>query len=180
MKSTLILTGGLVLIVGILALVGCGDDDHDIISNLGTDVTSIASVYPADGATGIPTSASVAIKFTGPVDTMSVMQNLHLAGGQSMREWRDSLSHHGGFGIMNMNMEEHMMAWMDSIHAPGEFHWNGTLDSCEFVPDSSLMPGTEYLCLLYEGGMHDGHGGMMGGEHHNDDGYHMYGFSTSP
>ncbi len=180
MKRLTTLIGITVLGVAILAFAGCSDDDHDMMSNSGTSVVSVAAVYPVDGSTNVSTSAAVAIKFTGPVDTMSVMQNLHLAGGQPMHEWRDSVSHHGGFGMMNMNMEQQMMNWMDSIHAPGEFHWNGTLDSCEFVPDSSLMPGTEYLCLLYEGGMHDGHGGMMGGQNHNDDGYHMYGFTTAP
>jgi len=179
MKSTVLWTAITILVVGV-ALVGCSDDDQDVLSSNDNESVVIAAIFPADGATGVSSSTSIAVKFTGPVDTTSVMQNLHLAGGMAMHEWRDSLSHHGGFGMMNMNMEDYMMTWMDSIHTPGEFHWNGALDSCEFVPDSSLMSGTEYLCLLYEGGMHDSHGGMMGGENHNDNGYHMYGFTTSP
>jgi len=180
MKTGTILAGTTLLAVAIFAFAGCSDDDHDMMSNNGTGVVSIAAVYPADGATNVSTATAFALKFTGPVDTMSVMQNFHLAGGQPMHEWRDSVSHHGGFGMMNMNMEQQMMNWMDSIHTPGEFHWNGSLDSCEFVPDSALMPSAEYLCLLYEGGMHDSHGGMMGGQNHNDNGYHMYGFTTGP
>ena len=180
MKSTFIFTGFVVLFIAGLLLVGCGDDESNITSNSGPDGVAIASVYPADGAVDVPTSAPIAVKFSGPVDTLSVMQNLHLAGGQPMHEWRDSLNDQGGFGMMSMNMESHMMTWMDSIHTPGEFHWNESLDSCEFVPDSTLMGATEYLCVLYEGGMQGRHGGMMGGEGHNDDGYHMYGFETGP
>lgn len=178
MRATAFLTGLAVFLIGLLLLAGCSNDDHDMMSQSSTNSLSIASIFPSDGATGISTSASVAIKFTEPVDTMSVMQHLHLAGGQPMHEWRDSLSHYGGFGMMSMGMEDHMMNWMDSIHTPGEFHWNGTQDSCEFVPDAALMDSTEYLCLLNEGSMHDSHGGMMGGGNHHDSGYHMYEFTT--
>jgi hypothetical protein len=108
------------------------------------------------------------------------MQNLHLAGGRPMNEWRDSLSHYGGFDMMSMHMEDHMMTWLDSIHTPGEYHWSGTYDSCEFVPDAELMANTEYLCLIYEGGMRDEHDGMMGGSDHGDGGYHMFEFTTAP
>lgn len=179
MKSGTTLIGATVLALAILGFAGCSDDDHNMVSNSGTGVVSIAAVYPADGTTNVSTSAAVALKFTGPVDTMSVMQNLYLAGGQPMHEWRDSVSHHGGFGMMNMNMEEQMLNWMDSIHTAGEFHWNLSLDSCEFVPDSPLMSTTDYLCLVDESGMHDNHGEMMGGNH-TDSGYHMYGFTTGP
>lgn len=181
MKSRIAwLAAVLILVVAAIAFVGCSNDDNSTMLTNGSATVILASISPADGATGVSPATSVALKFTGAVDTMSVMQNLYLAGGQAMHEWRDSVSHHGGFGMMNMNMEQQMMNWMDSIHTPGEFHWNGTLDSCEFVPDSTLMPTTEYLCLLNEGGMQDGHGGMMGGANHNDNGYHMYGFTTAP
>jgi hypothetical protein len=168
------------LAVAIFTLAGCSDDDHDMLSNNDTGIVSIAAAYPADGSTNVSTATVFALKYTGPVDTMSVMQNFRLAGGQSMHEWIDSLEHHGGFGMMNMNMEQQMMNWMDSIQITGEFHWNGILDSCEFMPDSTLMSSTDYLCLLFEGGMRDSHGGMMGGASHNDDGYHMYSFTTGP
>ncbi len=71
-----------------------------------------------------------------------------------------------------------MMQWMDSIHAPGMFFWNDDLDSCSFFPNEPLNPNTEYLCVLEETGMRDHHGQMIGGENHEDDGYHMFGFTT--
>lgn len=180
MKIATFLTGFSVLLFGVLLLAGCGNDNHDSIAGNPTGSISIASVYPADGSASVATTTPVAVTFTGPVDTLTVMQNLHLAGGQAMHEWRDSLSHYGGFGMMSMNMGDHMMNWMDSIQTPGDFHWNETMDSCEFVPNTALTGNTEYLCLIYEGGMHDNHGGMMGGANHNDSGYHMYGFTTGP
>ena len=180
MKRENLWTAGLVLLIAGLILVGCSDEDHDGMLDSDDEVVSIASITPSDGTSGVSPSSVIGIAFTGPVDTTSVMSNFHLAGGQPMHQWRDSLQHHGGFGMMHMGMEEHMMAWMDSIHVPGEFHWNERLDSCEFVPDSMLMAGTDYLCLLYEGGMRDRHGHMIGGDNHQDTGYHMYNFSTGP
>lgn len=171
------LTG--ILLVGVF-LAGCSNNVEEQISGSANEVTTIASVYPADGATGVPRSTSIAIRFSGPVDTLSVMNNLHLSGGQPMHEWYDSLGHYGGFGMMNMAMANHMMNWMDSIQTPGHYSWNDTRDSCQFVPDSELLSNADYLCLLYEDGMNDGHGGMMGGSHPADSGYYMYGFTTSP
>lgn len=179
MKRTILLLLVLGIITGI-AFIGCSDDDSGTLDPKNKLNVVIASISPMDGATGISTSTSIVIKFTGPVDTLSVMENMYLAGGQSMHEWRDSLTHYGGFGMMNMNMENHMMSWMDSIETSGMFSWNSTHDSCQFIPDSILMGSTEYLCLLVEGAMEDTHGGMMGGATHNDNGYHMYGFTTSP
>jgi hypothetical protein len=180
MKMTFMRVWLALLFMSGVVFVNCSDDDQRMMPNTENAVVSIAAILPADGSTGVATSTSIALRFTGPVDTSSVMNNLHLAGGQAMHKWRDSVSHHGGFGMMNMGMRDSMIMWMDSIHTSGEYHWNAARDSCEFVPDSALTPGTEYLCLLYEGGMHDSHGGMMGGANHNDDGYHMYGFSTGP
>jgi hypothetical protein len=145
------------------------------------NVTSIiASVSPADGATDVAPSTPITITFTGPMDTMSVMNNMYLAGGQPMHEWHDSLNYNGGFGMMGMGMQDHMMMWLDSIDIPGYFHWGPNFDSCQFVPDSGLMSGTDYMYLLHDGGMHDGHGGMMGGGDHDDNGYHLFEFTTGP
>ncbi len=179
MKRISFTIGAVIFLLAGLVFVGCSDN-NDSVSGNSSGTVAVASVYPADGSTDVPTTASVAIKFTGPVDTLSVMHNMYLAGGQPMHQWRDSLDHYGGFGMMNMGMDDHMMHWIDSIGASGEFHWNAALDSCRFVPDSGLTAGTEYLCLYYEGGMFGRHGGMMGGSNHNDSGYHMFGFTTTP
>lgn len=180
MKALLARAGAIVIIFAGLVLFGCSKSDDNKIVNTGSDTVAIESIYPADGSTNVSTAALIAIKFTGPVDTASVMNNLFLAGGQSMQTWRDSLEHYGGFTMMSMGMEGHMMSWMDSIQTPGDVYWNGALDSCEFMPDSSLMNNTEYLCLLNEGAMQGHHGGMMGGVDHGDSGFHMYGFITGP
>ncbi len=169
--------GGLLLTVVSVIIVGCDNNQKTPVSN-GTTSVEIAAVFPADGSIGVSTTTSVALTFTGPVDTLSVMRNLYLAGGQPMHEWEDSLMHYGGFGMMGMGMEDHMMHWIDSIDTPGEFHWNSSLDSCEYVPTSALMPGTDYVCVLYEKGMSDRHGDMMGGSDNTDGGYHMSGFTT--
>ena len=179
MKTSTYIAGTILLLLIGLIFAGCSDDDHDLMSTDGDTPPAIAAISPTDGSTGVPVTTSVSLKFTGPVDTLSVMRNLYLAGGQPMHEWRDSLEHHGGFGMIGMMMHDRMMHWIDSIQVPGEFHWNAAMDSCAFVSDSALMHGSEYLCLLYEGGMRGQHGGMMGGDH-GDSGYHMLEFTTEP
>ncbi len=173
---TIILIGSLLLL---LLLAGCGTDNQTTTPTNGTDVV-ILSVTPADGTTGVSPSTLIAIKFSGPVDTLSIMRNFHFTGGDQMHEWRDSLEHYGGFGMMGMGNMDHMMEWMDSIHYSGDFFWNDAMDSCEFRPDSAMSPSTDYLCLLNEGGMRGHSGGMMGGGNHNDSGYHMFQFTTGP
>ena len=164
-------------IVLVAAMTGCSDNDKPTNSS-GANTVAIAAVYPADGSVGVATSAPISLTFSGPVDTLSVIRNLWLAGGQPMHDWEDSLMHNGGFGMMNIGMQDHMTNWIDSIATPGTFHWNAALNSCEFVPDATLMPETDYLCLIYEDGMHDHHGGMMGGSGSSDVSYQLVHFHT--
>lgn len=167
-----------VLTVGLLLVtIGCSDDEQPTTPEESAEI-QIQSVAPPDGAQGVSPSAAISIKFSGPVDTMSIMNNFHFVGGDPMHQWRDSLDHFGGFGMMGMGHTNHMMTWMDSIHLGGEFHWNETMDSCEFWPDSLMSSDTDYLCLLNEGGMRGHNGGMMGGEQHEDSGYHMFQFTV--
>lgn len=178
MKKRISILGTILLLAASIAVIGC-DNGQDASATSGGNAVEVAAIYPADGSSGISTGTSVALTFTGPVDTLSVMRNLYLAGGQPMHEWEDSLMHYGGMGMMGgSGMHDHMMHWIDSIGTPGVFHWNARRDSCEFVPNSSLVPGTEYLCVLYEEGMHDYHGGMMGHSFSPDSGYVMSHFST--
>lgn len=77
-----------------------------------------------------------------------------------MENWMDSLSHHQGMmggGMMNM---DHMMDWMDTLQYTGQFHWNSTMDSCEFEPDSSMMSNANHMIYMYNG-MRAGNGKMM-------------------
>lgn len=167
-----------VVLTGALLLPGGCSDSTTPTSHSDDEVVTIQNVTPADGAEGVATNNPVTISFSGPVDTISIMRNFHLGGGEPMHQWRDSLNHLGGFGMMGINERERMMDWIDSIQLPGEFHWSERGDSCEFVPDSLFAHGTDYLCLLYEGGMRGRHGGIMGGPQHGDSGYHTFQFTT--
>lgn len=157
---------------------GCDDDHHDMMSD-GTSNSMIARVYPAEGAANIAVSSSIAVKFTGPMDTSSVMNNLHLTGGDDMYTWMDSANQYGGFGHMSIQHMNHMMDWMHTIHISGSFHWNLTLDSCEFIPDSHMTAYVAHMILMNEGGMMNHGGGMMGTDH-GDEGFHTYHFTTGP
>ena len=61
---------------------GCSDDDS--VTSNDESIAAIARVYPADGTTGLSTTARVSVAFTGPVDTSSFMSNFHLSGGSEM------------------------------------------------------------------------------------------------
>ena len=143
-----------VLVIGLMTVFisGCGSNNDDSVSSGAQDVV-IASVSPSNGSTGVSPSSTISVKFTGAVDTMSVMNNFHFTGGSPMQMWRDSVDHYGGFGMMNMSLRNHMMNWIDSIHVAGQFHWNDALDSCEFVPGNPIESDTDYLCFIFEGGM---------------------------
>ena len=170
----------LIILAGILiiAMVGCSNDDDNNIAGNNNTQGAILSVYPADGSVNVAPSTPIAVKFSEPMDTTSVMNNFYLSHGEDMHMWMDSASHYGGMGHMSMNNMNHMMNWMDSIDVGGTFHWNDTQDSCEFIPDSGFMSNEEYMIMMYEGGMERHGGGMM--MDHNDEEYHQYHFMTGP
>lgn len=165
-----------ILVLAAMGL-GCGDDHHNMMSNNSGTGGAILRVYPADGATNVPMSAAIAVKFNRKMDTISVMNNLRLMGGGEMHEWMDTAAHHGGMGHMSMRDMDHMMNWMDSIAMGGAFSWNQAIDSCEFVPTAGMLANQEHMIFMYEGGMMDHNGGMMG-SNHTDDQYHSYHFMT--
>jgi len=176
MKHMTIFFAAVAVVVTVIRLAGCGTENNlHSMNNDTNQLPQIVSVYPPDGATGVATTTEVSIAFDTPMDTMSVMASFHLVGGDDMHEWMDSLEHHNHMSMMDM---DDMMDWMDSIEYHGRFHWNENMDSCRFVPDSSLMPNTDYMLFLY-GDLHS-HDGMMMDRHHLDyDGF-MYHFQTGP
>ena len=173
MKRTTTLLVVIGLAVTAIWLAGCDEVNHGPMDENNNVSPQIVSVNPQDGATGVSTTASISITFDAPMDTASVMAGFHFSGGPQMHDWMDTLEHHSGMGMMDM---DHMMNWMDSIEHHGQFHWNENMDSCEFVPDSPMAPDTEHMIFTY--GNIKGHNGMMMDMHHlNYDGY-MHHFQT--
>ncbi len=168
----------LVLIL-VIAFIGCDDDHDDMMTN--DEVSSfIVSVFPNAGSTAISTDTTMSIKFSQSMDTTSFMDNFHFSGGDEMHDWMDSLSHHtGGMGGMGMVDMEHMMNMMDSIKISGVFHWNNNFDSCEFIPDSTMMSNRDYMMFMDENNMMSHDSSMMGmNMNHSDDGFHQNHFTT--
>ena len=160
MKRLAILLATLAAVALVIVLAGCSSDDNE--STTGPDsgaAPRIVTTYPADGATNVSRSTAVSLTFNTPMDTSSVRLGFHLAGGNQMHLWLDSLDHHYGMGGMGMMNMDHMMDWMDSIEYGGQFHWNAAFDSCQFIPDSTFMPDTDYLMFMY--GNVQGRNGMM-------------------
>jgi hypothetical protein len=172
MKNAALIIGGLAVII--LLVASCSDDSPGESSNLSPDLLRIT---PAEGASSVPTETSIHMAFNMPMDTQSVRMYTYFSGGELMHEWMDSLDHYGGMGHMNMNRMDHMIVWIDSIEWGGRFHWNENLDSCEFMPDSTLHYRTDYMIMFNENGImgHNGMGMHMG---HYDEGYHYYHFHT--
>lgn len=176
MKAGKLIVAALVLISAVIWLAGCGKDNP--VSSSTPQLPSIVSVSPPDGATGIPTSATVSIQFDMPMNTESVMADSYLAGGDEMHAWMDSLTHHNGSGGGSMMDMDEMMEWMHRIAMPGEYHWNGAHDFCEFVADNGLMPDTDYMIFI-GAGMRSHSGGSMHTHDPRYDGY-MFHFRTAP
>jgi hypothetical protein len=173
MKSALIIAF-LVLFAATAAFIGCSNQSG--VEGNANDPW-LVSIYPTDGAEHVSPVTALYMKFVMPMDTSTVHRNIFLSGGPRMHMWADSLNHYGGMRRMSMGMREHMLKWMDSIEWGGQWHWNKSLDSCEFIPDSSLLPGTEYLIMVNEDGIigHNGHNMFMG--HTNED-FSYYHFKT--
>lgn len=164
----------------IISIIGCGDDHDDMMSG-GVNSSFIVDIIPSNGSVGVSTASSISFTFSTSMDTMSVMDNFHLAGGDDMHNWMDSVSHNGGMGNMGMGQMDHMMDMLDSMHVTGSFHWNAEMDSCEYILSDSMMSNTEYMIYMDENEMMNHDGSMMGmNMNHTDDGYHQSHFTTGP
>lgn len=172
-KTTLILMTTVLALIAI-CFVGCGDDHHGSMAQsdhhsadndggkapTGGDVApGLVAVHPSNGAIDHPVNNSIGFRFSTPMNTQSVMANLRLVGGNDMHAWMDSLENHGDMGGMGGMMYMNFMRdWMDSICEPGEFEWCDEMDSCEFIPDSTMDHDCEYMIMMEPGSMmsHDG------------------------
>lgn len=156
-------------------LAGCSDDNNNTTGPaVGSPV--LLAVTPPSGATNVPPTDSITMKFNMPMDTTSVRMAFHLAGGPEMLVWMDSLAGHmGGMGHM-MNMGT-MMQWMDTIQYGGSFHWNNRRDSVTFVPDS-MHANSQQLMYLY-GNVRGSNGQLMVMDTFTYGGY-MQQFKTTP
>jgi hypothetical protein len=138
------------VLLGAMLVTACSSADKTPTGSNTTLAPVVTRVYPADRSVDVPVNATLSIKFNTPMDTLSVLNHMHLSGGQHMETWMDSLVNNGGMhGGMGMGMSwGDMMHWMDSIHVPGQFHWNGTLDSCDFIPGAALDHMTDYMLIM--------------------------------
>jgi hypothetical protein len=168
-----------------LYIVGCNNSDNPVTGDSGSSAPKVVAAYPADGSAGVPVNTPISLVFSQPMDTASVRIGFHFTGGQPMMMWMDSLGNYGGMGHVGGGMGgmdpddiQHMLHWMDSIQVHGSFEWGFDLDSCRFVPDSTLANGTSYLMFLY-GDVMSGTGMMMHMAGLSDDSL-MYHFSTAP
>lgn len=182
MKTTTIVS--VVLCAGLVVALtsGCSKSTNDMTNELNTDGVRLLTLRlsPANGATGVPTDARIGIKFSTSMDTLSVMSRLYFTGGSSMQMWMDSMNHSGG-----TSHEAHhgdagrMMTLMDSLQFPGHFAWNETLDSCTFVPDSLMMPGTSHMIYM-DAGMMSGDGMTMEMDKDGASEVMQFHFTTAP
>lgn len=177
----------ILLVAGLLTLyvASCNSGDNPATGDSSTSAPKVVATYPADGSSGVPVNTPISLVFSQPMDTASVRTGFHFAGGQPMMIWMDSLGHYAGMGHMGGGMGgmdhddiQRMLDWMDSIQVPGAFEWGFDLDSCRFIPDSTLAGGTSYLMFLYGNVMGEA-GGMMRMAGLADDSL-RYSFTTSP
>lgn len=174
-QTTLILMTTVLALIAI-CFIGCGDDHHGHGSMAQSDqhgaydnggkapsggdvAPALVAVHPSDGATDHPAAGSIGFRFSTPMNTQSVSANLRLVGGEDMHAWMDSLEQHGDMGGMGgMMFLSFMHDWMDSICVPGELEWCDEMDSCEFIPDSTMDHDCEYMIMMEPGSMmsHDG------------------------
>lgn len=131
------LTAFSAILLLILGTIGCDDHKHHDSANMmysegspyyaPVQIPEIIYMSPSDGTMNHNISTQIIMAFNMPMDTMSVMHNFHMAGGDDMHLFMDSLEHCSsdsgmmGGGMGGMMGMEHMMDWMDSIQCPGHF-----------------------------------------------------------
>ena len=164
------------LVIGIW-LSGCNGNDAVSVNDGPAPLQDVISVSPQDGAAGVSTAGSIVMTFNTPMDSISVMEHFHCAGGDQMWEWMDSLQHHGPGPGGHMGDMDHMMDWMTEIEHPGEFEWNDEMTECVFRPDAGFLPNTDYM-IYVEDNIRTDDGHMMG-IHMQYDGF-MTHFQTGP
>ena len=108
----------------------------------------ILDIDPEDGAGDVDRNSGVIIRFSQTMDTASVSANCFVIGGSEMRQCLDSLSHAHGGGYAGDCPDSCMMNWLDTVCCEGQFHWNGSLDSCVFQPDSVLRANEDHMVYL--------------------------------
>lgn len=154
MKNAAILAAIIPSLILVFMTNGCSSSGDDKVNNPDTDTSRplTVRVSPANGAVDISTNATIAMTFSEPMDTLSVMSRLYFTGGSSMQMWMDSMDHSGGGGHESHHTDPNRMyTLMDSLQLRGRFAWNGSLDSCRFIPDSLLRSGTSYLLQIDAG-----------------------------
>jgi len=181
-RNTTIVGICLVAALATLLAIGCSSSNDKMMNNDSNAQPAILRITPANGATAVSRSASVGIKFNTSMDTTTVMSGFHFSGGPGMQMWMDSMNTMGGMNQMGMMDCDNMMQMMDSLQLNGHFHWNATLDSCQFTPDSMMAANTEHMTFMY--GQIKSHSGMMmnmggGGMMGSDTGF-TYHFTTAP
>lgn len=152
---------GAILVVSLIS--ACSNSGNDMMNNSSapTGRSLTLRVTPSNGATGVPRNAAIGIKFSAPMDTLSVMSRLFFTGGSSMQMWMDSMNHSGGGGHESHHSDPNrMLTLMDSLQMKGHLAWNETMDSCSFIPDSLMMPGTTHMMIM-DPGMMSGAGMKM-------------------
>ena len=163
-------------------IIGCGRSGNDQVTN--SDIKEgqplTIRITPANGATGVATSAAIGIKFSAPMDTLSVMSRLFFTGGSSMQMWMDSMNHSGSGGHESHHADPNrMLTLMDSLQLRGYFAWNETMDSCSFVPDNLMMPGTTHMMIM-DPGMMSGNGMTMEMDANGSNESMAFHFTTAP
>lgn len=171
---------GALLLVWLIS--GCGKSDSNMMTNSDTNngQSLTVRITPTNGATGVATNAAIGIKFSSPMDTLSVKSRLFFTGGSSMQMWMDSMNHSGGGGHESHHSDPNrMLMLMDSLQVKGHLTWNASMDSCSFIPDSLMMPGTTHMVIM-DPGMMSGNGMKMEMDMDGSSEPMEYHFTTAP
>ena len=122
---------------------GCSKDSK--ITFYQNQTGLVLSVLPANGSISVPTSTSITMAFSSPMDRDAFQQDFLFLPGQRMQEFMDSLTDmHSGPDSMEMQQRYHQYC------IQGEFHWNNQNDTCVFQSDSALSPMTEHMLYIMQ------------------------------
>lgn len=144
-KSFLLLS--IIILISAFFISGCGMKDNNLMNSNGIEFIKFS---PENDAKDVATNEKISLTFAKSVDPNIIEQNFVIISQKDMIDSLCPISKdmgHSDMGNTMMNME--MMKHMKDVHkSMGKFNWNSDFTMCEFIPDLSLSPDTDYMMFV--------------------------------
>lgn len=134
-------------LVATVIFTACEKSDNNPIN---PTIANFLSIFPVDNAVSIGINDKITVQFAAEVDTKIIENSLVLISQKDIADSTCPINKNMGHSDMNADMmDSSMMNHLQMQHfTKGKFTWNSDKTQCDFKPDKSLEPDTEYMIYL--------------------------------